>query len=68
MGEATHSKGTVNGDTWVWNNDMKMGPQTVKARFTAKILSPTAYSYKFETSPDGNNWTAVMEGKETKVK
>ena len=68
MGEATHSKGTVDGDTWVWNNDMKMGPQTLKGRFTMKILSPTSYSYKYETSPDGNSWTTVMDGKETKMK
>jgi hypothetical protein len=68
MGEATHSKGVVDGDTWVWTNDMKMGPQTMKARFTEKILSPTSYSYKFETSPDGNTWTTFMDGKETKVK
>jgi uncharacterized protein DUF1579 len=68
MGEATHSKATVEGDTWTWINDMKMGPQTIKARFSMKILSPTSYSYKFETSPDGTNWTLFMDGKETKAK
>lgn len=68
MGEATHSKATVDGDTWTWINDMKMGPQTWKGRFTMKILSPTSYSYKFETSPDGATWTLFMDGKETKQK
>jgi hypothetical protein len=67
-GEAVHSKGTVDGDNWVWTNDMKMGPQTMKGRFSVKILSPTSYTYKFEVSPDGTNWSLVMDGKETKQK
>jgi len=67
-GEAVHSKGTVDGDNWVWTNDMKMGPQIMKGRFSVKILSPTSYTYKFEVSPDGNNWSLVMDGKETKQK
>jgi hypothetical protein len=68
FGEATHSKGTVDGDTWTWTNDMKMGPQTMKGRFTMKILSPTLYTYKFETSADGTKWDMVLEGRDTKNK
>ena len=68
MGEADHFKGTVDGDTWTWTNEMKMGPQTMKARFTQKILSPTSYSYKFEMSPDGATWNLIMDGKSTKNK
>ena len=68
-GEATHSKGTNDGDNWVWTNDMKMGAMTMKGRFSMKVLSPAAYSYKFEVSTDGGaNWTLFMDGKETKVK
>lgn len=66
QGEAVHAKGTVDGDTWTWNNDMKMGPQTAKGRFTEKILSPTAYNFKFEMSMDGTTWITVMDGKVTK--
>ncbi len=66
FGEATHSKGSVDGDTWTWTNDMKMGPQTMKGRFTMKILTATSYTFKFEVSPDGTNWTLVMDGKQTK--
>lgn len=65
-GEVVHSKGTVEGDTWTWTNDMKMGPQTGKGRFTEKVLSPTSYNFKFEVSMDGTNWNTVMEGKATK--
>jgi hypothetical protein len=68
MGEANHSKGTVEGDTWTWTNDMKMGPQTMKARYSMKIVSPTSYTFKYEVSPDGTNWTMVMDGKATKNK
>jgi hypothetical protein len=68
MGEAIHSKGTVDGDTWTWTNEMKMGPQTMKGRFTMKILSPTSYTYKFEMSADGTKWDLVMDGKDTKNK
>lgn len=68
MGEVTHSKGTNDGDTWTWLNDMKMGPQTMKGRFTMKILSPTAYDYKYEVSSDGTKWELFMDGKETKAK
>jgi hypothetical protein len=65
-GEAVHAKGTVDGDNWTWTNDMKMGPQTAKGRFTEKILSPTSYTFKFEMSTDGTTWTTVMDGKATK--
>jgi Protein of unknown function (DUF1579) len=66
MGEAEHSKGTVDGDTWTWTSDEKMGGMTMKGRFTMKILSPTSYSFKFDMSQDGTTWTAVMDGKSTK--
>ena len=67
MGETVHSTGTVEGDTWTWQNEAKMGTQMMKGRFTTKILSPTSYSFKFEMSKDGANWDTVMEGKATKV-
>jgi hypothetical protein len=67
-GEAVHAKGTVDGDTWTWNSDDKMGGMTMKGRFTMKILSPTAYNFKFDMSQDGTSWTNVMEGKATKAK
>ena len=67
-GEAVHSTGTVEGDTWTWLSDSKMGSQMMKGRFTVKVLSPAAYNFKFEVSQDGTSWTTVMDGKETKVK
>lgn len=67
-GESNHSKGTVDGDTWTWLSDVKAGPQTVKGRYTMKILSPTSYSYKFEMLPDGKAWTVILDGIDTKSK
>ena len=66
LGEADHAKGSVNGDTWTWQSETRMGPQTVKGRLTIKVLSATAYNFKFEMSPDGTTWTTVLEGKDTK--
>jgi len=66
MGEADHAKGNVSGDTWTYTSDYKMGGQSLKGRYTMKILSPTSYAMKYEMSKDGANWTTVMEGKATK--
>jgi hypothetical protein len=46
----------------------KIGGNPIKGRFTMKIVSPTSYTFEFEMSPDGTNWTPVMDGKATKTK
>ena len=68
MGETERSAGTFDGDTWTWTGDEKMGDKIIKGRYTMKILTPTSYNFKFEMSPDGANWTTVMDGTATKVK
>src|ERR1700719_122121 len=65
-GEFEDSKGTLEGDTWTWTNDEKMGNTTVKGRFTMKFTSSSSYSFAFETSPDGAKWTTVVDGKAAK--
>jgi hypothetical protein len=65
-GEFDDSRGSVDGDTWTWTNDEKMGDKTMKGRFTMKIVTPTSYNFTFEMSPDGKSWTTVMDGKATK--
>ena len=67
-GGARHSTGMLDGDNFTWMSDMKMGPQTLKGRFTMKLMPPNAYAYKFEVSPDGKDWSLVMEGKDSKAK
>jgi hypothetical protein len=67
-GQFVDSKGSVDGDTWSWLNDEKMGNMTMKGRFTMKITSSTSYNFLYETSTDGTKWTLAMDGKATKGK
>lgn len=68
MGQHETSKGTVDGDTWTWNGESKMGGQVVNGKFTIKEVSPTEYTFKYDMSTDGGQtWTTAMEGKSTKV-
>jgi hypothetical protein len=67
-GEATNSRGTVDGDTWTWINDEKMGNTTMKGRFTMQLTSATSYTFTFELSPDGTKWNTIMDGKAAKEK
>ena len=66
LGEVDHAKGNVNGNTWIWDSETRMGPETMKGRLTIKTISATAYNFKFEMSPDGTTWNTVLEGKDTK--
>jgi Protein of unknown function (DUF1579) len=67
-GEYEDSRGTLEGDTWTWTSDDKMGDTAVKGRFTMKFTSPASYSFTYETSPDGAKWTSVVDGKASKGK
>lgn len=66
LGEADHAKGNVDGDTWTWQSETRIGPQTMKGRLTITVISATAYNFKFEMSSDGTTWNTVLEGKDTK--
>jgi hypothetical protein len=66
MGQVNHSEGTITGDTWNWTSDENMGGQILKGRYTMKELSPTSYTFKYEISKDGTEWTTVMDGKSTR--
>lgn len=61
-GEAQHSTGTLDGDTWTWSGEQHLGGMITKTRFMMKMVSATVYSFRFETSPDGIRWSPVMEG------
>lgn len=69
MGEHDTSTGTVSGNTWTWlSPEQEMGGKKLKGRFILKEVSPTSYTYTFDSSTDGGPWTNLMEGKATKVK
>jgi len=63
FGEATKSMGTVDGKTWTWYGEDKMG----KGKFIMNVTSPTSYDFQFDLSQDGTNWMTIMTGKATKV-
>jgi hypothetical protein len=67
-GENVFSRGSVDGDTWTWNNDSHMQGKTVHGRFTMKQNSPDMASYKFEMAAGSDPMTLVMEGKQTRQK
>lgn len=65
-GEFEDSRGTLDGDTWTWTSDEKMGDTVTKGRFTMKFISPASYTFTYEMSPDGAKWTTAVDGKATK--
>jgi hypothetical protein len=65
-GESMDSKGGVDGDTWTWSSDEKMGDKIMKGRFIMKMTSSTSYDFTYETSPDGAKWTMAVDGKANK--
>jgi hypothetical protein len=68
IGEIIFSRGTVQGDTWTWNNESKMNGKPVRARFTLKQVSSDSATYKFEMSAPDEPMKLVMDGKQTRVK
>jgi hypothetical protein len=66
FGEFEDSKGILDGDTWTWTSEEKMGTMTMKGRFTIKVTSASSYNFTFEMSQDGTKWGTVMDGKASK--
>lgn len=66
MGMSELSKGTKSGGTWTFTSKSHLGGQTFNSRYTIVETSPTAYTFKWDTSEDGTKWSTVMEGKTTK--
>ena len=64
----TVPKGTIDGDTWTYDDESKMGGKMFKSRYTIKQLSPASYTFKWEMMGEDGNWAALMEGKSTKAK
>jgi uncharacterized protein DUF1579 len=67
MGFASLSKGKVEGNNWVFTSDEKMGGKSFHGRYTMNVSSPDAYSFKYNTSEDGQTWNLMMEGKASKA-
>lgn len=67
FGETTISRGTVDGDTWNWTNDAKMGGKLTHQHFTMKVVSPDTATYKFEMAEGDGPFNLIMEGKQTRI-
>jgi hypothetical protein len=50
----------------MWLSETQIGAEKMKARLTLTLISPTAYTFKFETSPDGVTWKTALEGRDRK--
>ena len=68
MGEAESATGKLDGDNWLWTSHEKMGGHVISGRYSIKVASPTAYTFRFEMQPEGGDWATIMEGKATKSK
>jgi hypothetical protein len=68
MGRNSTAKGIVDGDTWTFSGESKMGNKLIKSRFMIKMPSPDSATMRTEMSVDGGPWTLLMELKGTRVK
>jgi hypothetical protein len=60
-GDDIEAKGTVDGDTWNWTSESKMGDAKMSARVTIKHVSKTEYTFKLEMSQNGGDFSVVEE-------
>jgi hypothetical protein len=67
MGMGGESKGNVDGNNWVYTADEKMGGKSFHGRYSIMVTGPDSYTFKYETSEDGQKWNLMMEGKSTKA-
>lgn len=68
MTMASVPRGSVQGNTWTYNDESMMGGQKVKSRVTLKELSPTAYTFTMEMQGPDGKWAPFMESRNTKAK
>jgi Protein of unknown function (DUF1579) len=66
LGQSFYVPGKVDGKVWTWNAEFPVEGSTVQMRVTLTEESPTAYSYRMESSADGATWAVVEEGRATK--
>lgn len=67
LGDGFFVRGNVKGPVWTWTNEGKVDGKPMKFRATITEQSPSAYTFKLETSSEGNGWEVVEEGRSTKV-
>ena len=68
MTMTTVSRGTVQGDTWTYDDESTMGGRLVRTRVTMKELSPTSYTFRMEALGADGTWAPLIESRATKVR
>jgi hypothetical protein len=68
VGRSNAAKGTVDGDTWMFNGESKVNGKLIRTRSTLRVTSPDSATMKSEMSVEGGPWTLVMELKGTRAK
>jgi len=63
----TVSRGTVQGDTWTYEDESTMGGRLIRTRVTMKELSPTSYTFRMEALGADGTWP-LIESRATKVR
>jgi hypothetical protein len=66
-GDVIDAKGTVDGDTWTWTSESKMGDGKMTGRVTIKLVSKTEYSFKLELSRNGKEFSLLQESTARKM-
>jgi hypothetical protein len=68
VGWSQSAKGSVDGDTWTFDGESKMGGKLIKSRSTIRLSSPDSAVVRSEVSVEGGPMTLLMELNGTRVK
>ncbi len=60
-------RGVVQGKTWTYNDEMKMGGQSIKNRYIIEQVSEDSYTFRWEVEGEGGAWNTIAKGKSTRV-
>ena len=68
FGMASTAKGKLDGNTWTWSSEEMMGGKKMKSRFVLVQESPDHRRMSWSISPDGQTWSELFSGDETREK
>jgi hypothetical protein len=66
LGEHLMATGHVSDNSWTWTSEATRNGQIVKGRYTITVVSPLAYTFKYESQTSPGEWSLVIEGKATR--
>lgn len=67
MGDAIEAKGKVDGDTWHWTSESKMGEIKMSVRVTIKEVSKNESTFKLEIAQNGGEFAVAQESTSRRV-